>query len=310
MRLYVRICSAGLDKRSQSTDRNTRPANTQKCTPTSITCFTHPPTTNHKCTRPHRPHPLLHSHHTPARNMRAHASSRTRSHRCTHPLARAPTLAHRHILSCVRTDSAQTRARAHTTCTRPLAYAHTLWRAHTLALQPRGAEREQPPGARLGAARRGRGAGRCRSCLPEPRPPDSPREPRQLAPGRVEQGRPGHAGARDRSAAGSAPWTPRRVAARRMTAWTRAPRLEGEPRGQGRAGGEGRHSPSRAAALPGRGPSWTARRSRLGWPWATRAAPASGSLGEAGGAEVSPSGWALRTERRGSWLPGSGRSPP
>jgi len=175
--------------------------------------------------------------------MRARAHAHTR---CTHALARAPTLAHRHILSCVRTDSAHTRARAHTTCTRPLAYAqtpdsraHALWRAHTLARHRRGAEREQSPGARLGAARRGRGAGRCRSCLPEPRPPDSPREPRQLAPGRVELGRPGHAGARERSAAGSAPWTPRRVAARRMTAWTRAPRLEGEPHGPGRAVGEG-----------------------------------------------------------------------
>lgn len=277
--------------------------------PVSHASPTHPQQTTSARDRTDLTHSCTHTTHRHATCglMRARAHAHIR---CTHPLARAPTLAHRHILSCVRTDSAQTRARAHTTCTRPLAYAHTLWRAHTLARHPRGAEREQPPGARLGAARRGRGAGRCRSCLPEPRPPDSPGEPRQLAPGRVEQGRPGHAGARDRSAAGSAPWTPRRVAARRMTAWTRAPRLEGEPRGQGRAGGEGGHSPSCAAALPGRGPSWTARRSRLGWPWATRAAPASGSLGEAGGAEVSPSGWALRTERRGSWLPGSGRSPP
>lgn len=228
-----------------------------------------------------------------------------------HTLSRAPTLAHRHILSCVRTDSAQTRARAHTTCTRPLAYAHTLWRAHTLGIRE-GAEARAAPGARLGAARRGAQRGRCRVVCRSPGR-QTPGEPRQLAPGRVEQGPPSAAGARDRSAAGSAPWTPRRVAARRMTAWTRAPRLEGEPARTGPGGGRGGAlSEDCAAALPGRGPSWTARRSLLGWPWATRATPASGSLeGEAGGAEeASPSGWALRTEQRGSWLPGSGRSLP
>lgn len=247
MRLYVRICGTGLDKRSQSTDGNTRPANTQKCTTTSTACLTHPPTANHKCTRPHRPHPLLPSHHTRARNMRAHASSRT----CSHPLhtpSRARTYARSQAHTFLRAHRLRTdpRARSHhvhtPSCVRTyprLTCTHPLARAHALSADRRRAEREQPPGARLGAARRGRGAGRCRSCLPEPRPPDSPREPRQLAPGRVELSRPGHAGASERSAAGSAPWTPRRVAARRMTVWTRAPRLEGEPRGPGRAVGEG-----------------------------------------------------------------------
>ena len=231
--------------RGHKAQTGTRAQQTPKSVPRPVfhASPTHPQQTTSARDRTDLTHSCTHTTHGHATCglMRARAHAHTR---CTHPLARAPTLAHRHILrtdprarshhvhtpSCVRTYPrlACTNPRAHAPCTHPLA------RAHALSADRRRAEREQPPGARLGAARRGRGAGRCRSCLPEPRPPDSPREP-----GRVELGRPGHAGARERSAAGSAPWTPRRVAARRMTAWTPAPRLEGEPRRPGRAVGEG-----------------------------------------------------------------------
>lgn len=163
MRLYVRICSAGLDKRSQSTDRNTRPANTQKCTPTSITCLIHPPTTNHKCTRPHRPHPLLHSHHTPARNMRAHASSRTRSHPM-HTPSRARTYARSQAHTFLRAHRlrADTRARSHHVHTPSCVRAHPLARAHARSASARGGTRAAPGGP----------AGRCqerarRGAVPE-----------------------------------------------------------------------------------------------------------------------------------------------
>uniref|UniRef100_A0A8D0YV21 Family with sequence similarity 124 member A n=1 Tax=Sus scrofa TaxID=9823 RepID=A0A8D0YV21_PIG len=69
-----------------------------------------------------------------------------------------------------------------------------------------------------GWARPGEGAARGGARVVSRRagPRVAPREPSQLGPGCA--GRPG----------GSAPWTPRRVAARRRTAWTLAPRPEGE----------------------------------------------------------------------------------
>lgn len=104
-----------------------------------------------------------------------------------------------------------------------------------------------PPGE--GAARR-RGA----RLVPELLPGALRRETRAASPARTGCARrggarrggaaqrelaPGHAGAREPSAAGSAPWTPKQAVARRMTAWTRAPRPEGEPRRAGPGHGRG-----------------------------------------------------------------------
>lgn len=69
-----------------------------------------------------------------------------------------------------------------------------------------------------------------------------------------EGARPGHPRVRERSAAGGAPWTPRREAARRRTAWTPARKLEGEPRQAGPWAGslsESRGSPDPARDLLG-----------------------------------------------------------
>lgn len=69
-----------------------------------------------------------------------------------------------------------------------------------------------------------------------------------------EGARPGHPRVREQSAAGGAPWTPRREAARRRTAWTPARKLEGEPRQAGPWAGslsESRGSPDPARDLLG-----------------------------------------------------------
>lgn len=120
---------------------------------------------------------------------------------------------------------------------------------------------------------------------------------------------PGHAGAGERSAAGNAPWTPRRVAAKRMTAWTRAQRPEGERRGPGSGRGplsELRGGSSRPGTFLDPAPESLRRDAAAG-----TVSPA-GSPGETGGAVASPlsAGPALRAERRGPWLPRSGRAPP
>lgn len=171
--------------RSQSTDGNTWSADTQKRAHTN----TYQPTSNHKdkCARPHRPRPLMHSHHSLARNTRAHASSRTltavahtllRAHlplrTCTHFLARAHILhtsprarSHRmHTPSCVRTyPGSRAHPRAHTRSVHSPSCART--RLHGREARG-GAGAAQ--GAWLGAARRGRGAGWLLSCVPNPGP--------------------------------------------------------------------------------------------------------------------------------------------
>lgn len=217
---------------SRRAQEQTRSTHTQKCAPTN-TYFTRPPTSHHKHrrTRTHTPLPLMHAHHTQARNTRAtdaHAHVHIYAHTLT---SRAHTLRRTHTPPCTGTH------RAHTLTPR----AHAPWRTH------------RPRRAHAHAARAGRG-GSGRWC-PAPRGQERARcgVPRAVpelfagagtgtgrrwlgaSPGPAALGWaarservPGHAGAREWSAAGSAPWTPRRAAARMMTVWTREPRPAGE----------------------------------------------------------------------------------
>lgn len=138
--------------RSQSTDGNTHSSHTQK---RALTYPTHPPTANHthRCTRAHRPRPLMHR---PSHTGAQHAGSRELAHRFTpgaRTLLRAHTLPHVHRPARPRS--------VHTpSC------ARTNPRAHPLS-RPSGEGRGGSGlGARLGAARRGRGEGWCPSCFP------------------------------------------------------------------------------------------------------------------------------------------------
>lgn len=139
--------------------------------------LTHPPisTPQHRRTRPHTPRPLVHSHHTLARNTRASTRSRTGSHpmhtpSCARPSPCSPAHTRAHPL----TPRAHTLLRAPAvSLTGPRARAQALVhgrtpRAHTHAptAEWRGAGRERPPVA--GRARPGEGAARRRGVRPAP----------------------------------------------------------------------------------------------------------------------------------------------
>lgn len=287
----------------QSTDGHRNPRHTQTCAPTNTSQAHLHHTHQHELTRPHTPLPLMHTHHTGAQHSNSHCSrvyALTLSRRA-HTLLCTPTP------SCTGTQSVHTfTPRAHT-----LLRTHTSSRAraHTPSSEGRGGwERPSVPGHAWpgeGAAQGPRAAQelfagaetgrRWRGRLPAPA---------ALGWAARRERVPGPAGAHGPSA----PWTARRAAARRrMTAWTRAPRPEGEPDwvwvggalrvarrllsgpdGPGPSGGAG------AAAAEGGG-----RGGRSPWP-----------PEEAGGAAVSPPSprQALRAESRGPRLPGAGRA--
>ena len=275
--------------RSQSTDGNTHSAHTQK---RALTYPTHPPTANHthRCTRAHRPRPLMHrppvTHRGPTRGpARARAQVHTRR---THPSARAHTA-----------SRAQTRAptlRAH-----PLLRTHKPSRAPALTAQRRGAGRQRP------GCPAGRGQERARrGVVPElfPRAPGraslrgSPASSGPAALGGPEEARHGPQGGWRRGGGLRGLWRRDRRVSR-----------------TGPAAGGGR-SPSDAATLARPGtfldPEAEPKPERLWRDAAAGAAPPArvprGS--RRGRGELAPS--RARPEGRAAWcrLLGSGRAPP
>ena len=166
MRLYVRICSTGLDKRSQSTDRNTRPPNTQKRTPTSVL--------HASPTHPHKPQVHETAQTSPIRSLTPHtgtqhAGSCELAHTLTpaaHTLSRAHlrSLTGTYFLACVQTPRTHARAltpRAHALLRthRPPTRVHTPSGARTRSLGiGEGRNTSSPRGP--GWARPGEGAAR------------------------------------------------------------------------------------------------------------------------------------------------------
>lgn len=155
-------------------------------------------------------------------------SARTRSHPVHTPsCARTCPRTHAHT-ACARLHSEHTLS-----CSRTHPSAHTLTRrsARRGGAGAAAGARPAPPGE--GAAQ-GTAAGASVFALSGTGRRLQGALPSDCAGlGCSEGARPGHAGVGERSAAGGAPWTPRPEAARRMTAWTRARKLEGEPRQAG-----------------------------------------------------------------------------
>lgn len=291
-RTHSHIHSLTYRMRSQSTDGHTRSAQTQKRAPTN-TYLTHPPTSHHKHPGArhltHLVHSCTHTTHRRTGELTFMCTlARTRSHPVHTPFyASTFSHAHAHIRAHTFITRAYTLLRTHTPscpCTHPRAHAHTAERR-------RGAGRERPPVP--GRVRPGEGAARGRRLAPElfARARAARRsEGARPAPARVGSARLGWAARRERArgyararewrAAGRAPWTPRRAAARRMTVWTRAPRPEGESR---RARPWAGSAPQVARRLlPSPGLLWTASAEPAPprWDGAVGAAPLAGPPGE------------------------------
>lgn len=176
--------------------------------------------------------------------MLAHSSLPSHTPSCAPPCPCSPARARAHpltprahtLLRAPMPLLTGTRARAHALAhgRTPRAHAH----AHAHTAERRGAGRggsgsQCPAGRGQERARRGAGVRGRRPGSETLRGSPASSGGAGLGGAALREHAPGHASARELSAAGSAPWTPKRAVARRMTAWTRAQRPEGEPRRAG-----------------------------------------------------------------------------